>query len=297
MSADGPDEADEASAFEHAFQDELQDFHMACADSGAADAAERVLSHVATLRAMAEDGPGSDDDAALRREMHGACMMKASAWVERRIQDLVAEFHLRLHEDGDLLAVDEALRESDTLVKRAEAELGALPVCAEVLGACGQQLRTRLAAHVRRANRHELRMLFADFCQWPGREELQRLCLDKYREQVDKHVQSEAVATQLKLMNLLATKSLQSTGGPGADGAAASAGSGGAAAAVVTEDGGQLTTVQVLSDYLEGVAGLKEELYAAELPPAFAYTVLREVEQEACTQALELSSQVSADCC
>ena len=52
---------------------------------------------------------------------------------------------------------------------------------------------------MRRANRHELRMIYADFCGWESRAELRDLCLDKYREQVDKHVQTEAVATQMRL--------------------------------------------------------------------------------------------------
>jgi hypothetical protein len=296
----GDQGVDDNLAFLSAFQDEVADFHMACADSGATDAAERVLSHVGTLRAMVSDAEG--DDAAMLKEMHAACVAKAAAWVERRIQDLVAQFHLRWHDDGDLLAVDCALRESMTLVRHAEAELGPLPVCVEVLGGCDQQLCTKLAEHVRRANRHELRMLFADFCQWVGREELQQLCLDKYREQVDKHVQSEAVATQIKLLNLLQAKSLRTsvggTNGVGASagaGAVAGAGGGGGggpgAGALVTEDGSG-GPVQVLREYLEGVAGLKEELCAAELPPSFATSVLREVEQEACTQALELASQV-----
>ena len=289
-------EVDEAEAFAGAFQDEVADFHMACADD-AADAAERVLSHVATLRAMVTDGTGDSDDISLRRELHGACVAKAAAWVERRIQDLVAEFHLRWHEDADLLAVDRALRESITLVGRAEVELGPLPVCAEVLAACDQQLRTRLAAHVRRANRHELRMLFADFCEWSGREELQRLCLDKYREQVDKHVQSEAVATQIKLMNLISARTLQSTVAAGeaataAEGGAGGGGGGSTAGAQGVEEGGEPMVINVLREYLEGVAGLREELAASELPAPFAASVLLEVEHEACTQALELSSQV-----
>jgi hypothetical protein len=224
----GDQGVDDNLAFLSAFQDEVADFHMACADSGATDAAERVLSHVGTLRAMVSDAEG--DDAAMLKEMHAACVAKAAAWVERRIQDLVAQFHLRWHDDGDLLAVDCALRESMTLVRHAEAELGPLPVCVEVLGGCDQQLCTKLAEHVRRANRHELRMLFADFCQWVGREELQQLCLDKYREQVDKHVQSEAVATQIKLLNLLQAKSLRTSVG-GTNGVGASAGAGAVAGA------------------------------------------------------------------
>ena len=91
---------------------------------------------------------------------------------------------MRWHEDDDLIAVDNALRESLRLVRGAELELGDLPVATEVLASCEKQLSTKLAGHVRKANRHELRMLFADFCQHEEREELQKLCLDKYREQV-----------------------------------------------------------------------------------------------------------------
>ena len=158
-------EAD-AEAFAAAFQDEVCDFHMTCADVSASDVGERVLRHIATLKAMSKDSPDPGDDAALRDEMLGACVSKAAAWVERRVQSLVAEFHLRWHEDADLLAVDDALRQSMNLVQAAEFELGPLPICTEILAACDVQLRTKLAAHVRKANRHELRMLYADFCQW-----------------------------------------------------------------------------------------------------------------------------------
>ena len=270
------------------FPEMVAEFHMACADA-APDAAERVLNHVATLRAMAASGISSDD-VSLHSEIHSACVAKASAWIEHRVQDLVGEFHLRLHEDGDLLAVDRVLRESVALVDCAEEELGPLPICTEVLGACETQLHTRIVTHMRRANRHELRVLYADFCLWGRREELQRLCLEKYREQVDKHVQSEAVATQLKLMNLLATDSLQCAG-RGECTATTDIGSA-SAAALMTEGAGHETTVNLLRDYLESVAGLKEELYATELPATFVADVLHEVEQEACAQALDLASQV-----
>ena len=228
-------------------------------------------------------------------ELYGACVAKATDWTEQRVQQLVANFHLHWHEDADLLAVDSVVRQGSALVRAAEEELGPLPVCSEILQSCEQQLRGRLVVHIRRANRHELRMIYADFCQLSGREELQHLCLDKYREQVDKHVQSEAVATQLKLQAVIATRSaatlLAPTGAGAGDGSGGGNGSTADSAALVTEDG-EVTTVQVLSEYLEGVAGLKEELHAAELPTLFETKVLREVEQEACTQALELSSHV-----
>ena len=324
---DGGGEEDEAALFEAAFGAELQDFHMALADDGD-DACSRLLQHVVTLRAMSEaparpstsaargaSETSSSNDAAgtvavaattasassahlealaeVRREMVGACVQKARAWVEQRAQQLVAEFHLRWHEDADLLAVDRALRRSFQIVRDAEAALEALPVCVEILGACEKQLQAKLSTHVRKANRHELRVLLADFCRWEGRDELERLCLDKYREQVDKHVQSEAVQTQMKLLAILAPRE--------ASAAVASASPGGAPSGGEAAGAEARSTVQVLSDYLEGVAGLGEELKSTDigddgeevaLPAAFVASVLREVEQEACTQTLELSSHV-----
>ena len=284
----------EAAAFDTAFQDELQDFHLALVhEPHAADMSVCLLSHIATLRAMAAECIGGEAAAELRRELHHSCVTKAAAWVEARIQHLVSEFHMRWHEDADLLAVDGALNESSLLVHNAEKELGPLPICSEVLDACEQQLCAKLTLHVRRANRHELRMLLADFCQRPGRDGLQHLCLDKYREQVDKHVQTEAVKTQQQLLALLeanGASTLLSKDGVGSPGVGGTKGS--ADNLLLNEDGEPLTTVIVMSDYLEGVAGLKEELHAADMPPAFVARVLREVEQEACTQVLELSSQV-----
>ena len=260
-----------SSAHAQDFDEALAGFHIALQEEDAPG----VLRHVLAMRqvALPSDGSGpsggvpsseEDADAALRCELHGACVTKARAWVEQRTQQLVAQFHLRWHEDADLLGVDAALRESMELVRDAEIELGALPVASEVLEACEQQQRQRLATHVRSANRHVLRVLFADFCQWEERRELQRLCLDKYREHVDRYVQSEAVAAQMKLLATL-------DGGGGGGG------------------GGGGTTVDVLDRYLEGIAELGAELRDAELPEqrlpdAFVSLVLREVEREACTQ-------------
>ena len=67
--------------------------------------------------------------------------------------------------------------------------------------------------------------------------------------QVDKHVQSEAVSTQLKLEALLAAKSaatLLHTPDKGTDG-----GGGGEGGALMTEDGEQLTTVQVTDGWMD----------------------------------------------
>ena len=287
--SDAADPADPAE-FDAAYMAEMADFHMALQDE-LKNAGERMIRHLGTLRAMAAEPIGGADAAALRRELHAAAATKAREWVEQRAQQLVAEFHLRWHEDADLLAVDRALREGVQLVSEAEGELGALPVSHEVLGACEAQLRGQLRTHVRRANRHELRMLYADFCGRDGRDELQALCLEKYREQVDKHVQTEAVKTQMRLQAMLdardaASKLAQSAATPAA-----------AAQAAPTQGGAQQhgdgsNPVGVLSDYLEGVAGLGEELTAAGLPSSFVASVLREVEEEVSTQALELTSQV-----
>ena len=283
--------ADEAEEFEMAYLTAISNFHMVLQEGceSSESPGTRIIRHLSTLRTMAADAKGDADTQSVRREMHGACVAKAREWVERRTNDLVAEFHLRWHEDSDLLAVDMALRESVRLVSDAESELGALPVSHEVLGACEGQLRTALGKHVRRANRHELRMLYADFCGVASRAELRELCLDKYREQVDKHVQTEAVGTQMKLQALLdardAIQAVRSGVGDGGE-----AGGGGASGSAGDAQHG--STVAVLSDYLEGVAGLREELEAAELPCGFVASVLREVEQEACTQSLELLSQV-----
>ena len=77
------------------------------------------------------------------------------------------------------------------------------------------QLRGQLHPVVKRANRHELRLLYADFLLRPaaggeggggggggggeggGREweSLRSLCLDKYREQIEKVVASDGVRT------------------------------------------------------------------------------------------------------
>ena len=178
---------DAAEDLEMVFFTEISNFHMALQEgdesSPSAGTGERIIGHLAKLRGMLTDVKGDADAQALRREMHGACIAKAREWVESRTNHLVAEFHLRWHEDADLLAVDTTLRESVRLVSDAECELGALPVSHEVLGACEQQLRATLSKHVRRANRHELRMLYGDFCGWASRAELRQLCLDKYREQ------------------------------------------------------------------------------------------------------------------
>ena len=139
------------------------------------DGVRRVRRHVAELRDACAGGGGADPKS-----------LAASA----------AAFHLTWHEDAhDLLAVDGALQQGFALLADARAAIGDGPLGAddpavEVLGACEAQLRQRLQAR-RRANRHELRMLYADFCGRDGRDAPQALCLE-YREQVDKRP-SEAV--------------------------------------------------------------------------------------------------------
>jgi len=148
-----------------------------------------------------------------------------------------------------------------------------LPVSHEVLSACETQLRGLLSKHVRKANRHELRMIYADFGDVASRAELRELCLDKYREQVDKHVQTEAVQTQMRLQALLDAReaskmasalqqqqqqaaSQQQPQASGKDVPATKAGAGTASATAEVSG----TTVECLSEYLEGVAGLGEEV-------------------------------------
>ena len=144
-----------------------------------------------------------DSSDAVWSELHGACAMQANEWVQQRVQHLVASFHMHLHEErGDLLAVDRALQEGGSLLREAQPEVGDLQVSHEVLTGCERQLLALLQAHVRRANRHELRMLYADFCH-EGRAQLRQLCLEKYKEQVAKHVQTEAVGTLLRVQAIL----------------------------------------------------------------------------------------------
>ena len=272
---------DGAEAFEMAYLAEMSNLHVILQEEPSNDTGTRLLRHLASLRKMVADSPA--DAATLRGELHDACVAKARDWVEQRLQHLVAEFHLRWHEESDLLAVDRALRQGSQLVSDAEGEVGALPVSHEVFGACEQQLCARLALHVRRANRHELRMIYPDFCGWASRAELRQLCLDKYREQVDKHVQTEAVATQVQLQGIIdardASKALtnyadavrgaggDSGGGAGGGSAGSGATSGGGHGCPVgVSNEGLVSTVMVLHDYLEGVAGLGEELTESELP-------------------------------
>ena len=266
-----PPELSDAEAFEVAFMAEIADFHLALVEDNQ-QGQNTLLKHLATIRAMAEDDSAAPDGG-VRRELHGACVTKAREWVDRRTHELVAEFHMRWHEDADLLAVDTALRESVRLITDAEAELGALPVSHEVLSACETQLRGLLSKHVRKANRHELRMIYADFGDVASRAELRELCLDKYREQVDKHVQTEAVQTQMRLQALLDAReaskmasalqqqqqqaaSQQQPQASGKDVPATKAGAGTASATAEVSG----TTVECLSEYLEGVAGLGEEV-------------------------------------
>jgi len=262
-----------------AFQSTLCDFHMSFEEP------DRALQRVTMLRAMAEE-PGCAFE--LRRELYKACATKARGWAERWTQRIVAEFHLCWQEESDLLRVNALLCEGLSLVATASAELGDLSVCLEMLAACEAQLRARLAIHIRRANRHELRTIFTDFCERPGRESLQALCLEKYCEQVDKHVQSEAIHTRLRLQALISSSETTVHGVRG----------GSARAELLADkDVAPLTTVKILSDYLECVAVLGEELGAeglvsGTLPVAFVASVLREVEHEACVQVHELISQV-----
>ena len=127
-----------------AFLAAVSDFHLALAEdtasgSTSASASSPVLRALSTIRLMA-----TDSAAELHREMHSACVAKARDWVEKRTQQLVAEFHLRWHEDADMLAVDRALNEGMALVTAAEVELGeTLPVAHEVLG--GGRIQADLA--------------------------------------------------------------------------------------------------------------------------------------------------------
>jgi len=57
-------------------------------------------------------------------------------WAEGRLHGEVGAFHLALHESGDLLAADAALRRARRLLAAAaEAELGELPPFGEMLDA------------------------------------------------------------------------------------------------------------------------------------------------------------------
>ena len=168
-------------ALEAAFNAELADFFVALREGESS----HMLQHLGALRAMSS-ADGSKD--AVWSELHGACATQAHEWVQQRVQHLVASFHVHLHEErGDLLAVDRALQEGGCLLREAQPEVGDLQVSHEVLTGCERQLLALLQAHVRRANRHELRMLYADFCH-EGRAELRQLCLEKYKEQVAAHV-------------------------------------------------------------------------------------------------------------
>ena len=233
--ADGaPDEALDA-----AFNAELADFFVALREGKST----HMLQHLGALRAMSS-AEGSSD--AVWSELHGACATQAHEWVQQRVQQLVASFHVHLHEErGDLLAVDRALQEGGCLLREAQPEVGDLQVSYEVLTGCERQLLALLQAHVRRANRHELRMLYTDFCH-EGRAGLRQLCLEKYKEQVAKHVQTEAVGTLLRVQAILDEESAA------ADGAA----NGQLSARVQQEVGPSLE--QVFEEYVEqlGESGL-----------------------------------------
>ena len=166
-------------------------------------------THLAALRAMtlpmaptlgAPSIPAVDEAEQLRLELYEACRARTRGWVERRIHSRVASFHLHWHDDcggRDLLAVDATLSSAHALLDAALGELGALPVVEEVLAECETRLASQLERLVRRANRHELRMLHADFfaLDGPRRERLRQICLSKYLEQITKHVHSEASLT------------------------------------------------------------------------------------------------------
>jgi hypothetical protein len=185
-----------AEALEAAFNAELADFFVALREGESS----HMLQHLGALRAMSSAEDSSD---AVWSELHGACAMQANEWVQQRVQHLVASFHMHLQEErGDLLAVDRALQEGGSLLREAQPEVGDLQVSHEVLTGCERQLLVLLQAHVRRANRHELRVLYADFCH-EGRAQLRQLCLEKYKEQVAKHVQTEAVGTLLRVQAIL----------------------------------------------------------------------------------------------
>ena len=164
--------ADEA--LEAAFNAELAEFFVALREGESS----QMLQHLGALRAMSS--AESSGDVVVWKELHGACARQAHEWVQQRVQQLVASFHVHLHEErGDLLFVDRALQEGGCLLCEAQPELGDLQVSHEVLTGCERQLLALLQAHVRRANRHELRVLYADFCH-EGRAELRQLCLEKH---------------------------------------------------------------------------------------------------------------------
>ena len=152
----------DSEALEAACQAELEAFYVAL--RGAEGALDTALEHLAALRGLSAAAAEASTDAQLWRELHGACVAQAGAAVEQRVQELIASFHERLHEDRfDLLAVDVALQEGGRLMRAATPEVGEAPlrVSAEVLAACEARLHGLLQGHLRRANRHELRMLYA----------------------------------------------------------------------------------------------------------------------------------------
>ena len=105
---------------------------------------------------------------------------------------------------------------------------------------------------------------------------------DWIKEQVDKHVQTEAVNTVMRVQAMLDAERDGSLP-PGADGQQTKR---------VQHDDTEASLVQVFERYLEDVAQLSEELSSAQLPVGFQAMVLRELEQEACTQVVELLSTV-----
>jgi hypothetical protein len=304
-----PAAEDAETAFAASYEAEVSRLHEAMQHGTGGDSSAQILGHLAQLRALS-----SQNDFALssthakRAGRYKAARAEAREWVELRLHELVASFHLASHEDNDLLAMDAAVRAARDLVARAAAEVGDLSLFGEILDALEAQLRSKLELVIKKANRHELRLLYTDFLlrpaeHGPGLSEpacasadasgsdapglpggwrgLRALCLRKYREQVERHVHSESVVATSALHKVLTDRQATAGCAPSfPDHADYNHRPRPSLAAVEAEEAIGFPAVGVIRLYLEGIARVADELQdGALLPSDFVATAHAELEQ------------------
>lgn len=160
--------ADPETAFAASFEAELSRLHEAMQHAAGGDPSAQILDRLATLRAMSSRGEFALSAAhAERVARFTSARAEAREWVELRLHELVASFHLASHEDNDLLAMDAAVRAARSLVARAAGAVGDMSIFGEILDALERQLRAKLELVIKKANRHELRLLYTYFLLRP----------------------------------------------------------------------------------------------------------------------------------
>eukprot|EP00962_Isochrysis_galbana_P005935 scaffold1596_cov121-Isochrysis_galbana.AAC.1 len=168
-SAPLPSAEDAETAFAASFEAEVAQLRTAVQHGTGRDSSAQILGHLTQLRAMSlqEDFALSAAHAE-RVDRYRAARAEAREWAELRLHELVASFHLALHEDNDLLAMDGAVRAARDLVARTAVELGDMSLFCEILDVLEGQLRAKLNLVIKKANRHELRLLYTDFLLRPA---------------------------------------------------------------------------------------------------------------------------------